>query len=96
MYNQVMNPDLGGTFLIKHLSDESFLKLKARYLPDGEECDFNNDDVSKGYDGLSWSFRDEEGKLFSVYTRWGVPRLGGHSDLTDVEVNDFETWLTNL
>ena len=93
MYQNVVAADIGGTSLVAYLNEDAFLKMKAKFLPD---VDIWCNEPDRGYDGLNWAFRDEEGRLFNVYTRWGVPRLGAKFDISTEEIVDFEGWMKTL
>ena len=93
MYQNVVAADISGTSLVALLDEDAFLKMKTQFLPD---TDIWCSEPERGYDGLNWSFRDEEGRLFNVYTRWGVPRLGAKFDISTEEIVDFEGWMKSL
>lgn len=54
------------------------------------------DDGEEGY-GPSYAFAVSVDGVrrggITIYTRHGVPRLGGWGDITDVELDAFEKWL---
>ena len=50
------------------------------------------EDSDNGYSGGSWKFESPIYGYFTLYFRWGVPRIGG---LDDTHVDIFEEWLLN-
>ena len=89
-FNYAPKADTIETHLIGHIPHSTWEKLTANYPPTGN----GTWDEEKGYKNDDITFVDEKGRVFNVYTRWGIPRLGGH-DLTPADLNGFFEWVEN-
>lgn len=50
-------------------------------------------DDEGGYDGLEWTFCDENDNHYKVYFRWNHGRIGTHHEVSDAAVDAFADWL---
>lgn len=90
-FNYAPKADTIETHLIGTIPMAVWKKLNANWYASGR----GTSDKEKGYVNDDITFRDEKGRVFNVYTRWGVPRLGG-CDLTTDDLNDFVEWATKI
>lgn len=88
MFKLNKNADTNGTYLCGYcpdrITDSALLKAFGQ----------KNDDYydpEKGYAG-GYRFSDENGNVVNLYPRWGVWRIGAHSETT---AKQFEAWLCN-
>ena len=71
---QDKNAETSGTSLYSEIPSTSMDYLCKRFPEAFSEYE---EDSEKGYGNQHLSFRCcETGKVFTVYTRWGIPRIG--------------------
>lgn len=78
------------SFLLKVLVDSPVVTLRSMTAAFGPPVD-DWEDTDNGYVGGSWKFESPIYGYFTLYFRWGVPRIGG---VNDTHVGTFEEWLT--
>ena len=85
------NADTCGTHLIDRIPQFVWDRLVENFPASGNGFW----DPSGGYEGDDRTFCDKKGRVFNVYTRWGVPRVGGLK-LKPADIKKFEDWAMNL
>jgi hypothetical protein len=78
------------TFLLEQAPEAGVASVCADLFPkDGVESE-----EGRGY-GKEWAFAANNGQVFTVYLRYGNPRIGGNA-LGPYTAADFQKWLLSL
>jgi hypothetical protein len=86
----VKNADITGTFFRKELEERLFDKIKKHF---SDNPDYTPEEDEKGYTYENFVFENKNKIILTVYTRWGIPRIGGGSKLLKQDIEEFENWI---
>lgn len=77
--------DVQGTYHLIDLPDVSVDQMKRAFGAPSVEAYI---DEEKGYEGDEWYFTHPDGRVYTVYARWGCFRVGGRGE----SHSDFAQW----
>lgn len=86
------NVEASGTSLIQEIDSVSMDYLTWRFPEAFSEYE---EDSEKGYGNQHLTFQCQEtGHVFTVYSRWNIPRIGGNWNASEEEKTAFYNFIT--
>jgi len=82
------NANISGTYLLGEADPKVLVVCKNKFA---DKATYFGFEPEKGYGDYEWLFKASNGQVFTIYTRWGCPRIGGVRG--EVQASDFEAWL---